>query len=332
MAIDPVFAAVPEGPTFQVWRIENFKPVAWAEPGAFFTGDSYIVLSAVLVGSSQRVSRDIYFWIGSKSTQDEYGTAAVKTVELDDRFKGEPTQHREVQGHESEAFVKLFDTYGGVRYYDGGVASGFKAIPAATGTTLFQIKGQKAPVLQIVPPTGASLNQGDVFIAASDKTLIIWIGTGANLKEKLKASQVAETLRAKYKAATVTRLENGETSPELWALLGGQVAIASAAAGGADDAHEVANVRKIFQVDGAAFKLIGEGAAATKDKLAAGVYVIQRGDVVLVYFGKGVPADVKKTGIQKGLDFLAAEKLPNYYEIAVVSDGSNSTTFDVVFA
>jgi hypothetical protein len=332
MSIDPVFEAVTEGPTFQVWRIEQFKPVLWTEIGAFFTGDSYIALSAVLVGSTQRVSRDIYFWIGAKSTQDEYGTAAVKTVELDDRFKGEPTQHREVQGHESEAFVKLFDSYGGVRYFDGGAASGFKTIPASTGTTLFQIKGRKAPVLQQVPPTGASLNQGDVFIAASEKGLILWAGSSSNLKEKLKGSQLVEVLRTKYKGAPVTRLENGETSPELWAALGGEVAIASATAGGADAAFEVANVRRIFQVDGTAFKLIAEGAAATKDKLGSGVYVIQRGETVLVYIGKGVPADVKKTGIQKGVDFLTAEKLPAHCEVAVVAEGNNSTTFDLVFA
>jgi gelsolin len=51
---------------------------------------------------------DIYFWIGKCSTQDEYGTAAIKTVELDNFHDDKPVQHRQVQGNESDGFKKLF--------------------------------------------------------------------------------------------------------------------------------------------------------------------------------------------------------------------------------
>ena len=41
--------------------------------------------------------------------QDEYGTAAYKTVELDCFLDDKAVQHREVQNHESDKFKDYFD-------------------------------------------------------------------------------------------------------------------------------------------------------------------------------------------------------------------------------
>jgi len=48
--------------------------------------------------------------LGMVCLQDEYGTAAYKTVELDTFLNDKPVQHREVQGHESELFKSYFPT------------------------------------------------------------------------------------------------------------------------------------------------------------------------------------------------------------------------------
>jgi gelsolin len=57
----------------------------------------------------EEIKQDIHFWIGKYSTQDEYGTAAYKTVELDTFHDDKPIQHREVQGHESNKFKSYFE-------------------------------------------------------------------------------------------------------------------------------------------------------------------------------------------------------------------------------
>jgi gelsolin len=74
----------------QIWRVEQFqiKPVDYKADGALalFDGDSYIVLNTYKRSpDSDVLSYDLHFWLGEETTQDEAGTAAYKTVELDDR-------------------------------------------------------------------------------------------------------------------------------------------------------------------------------------------------------------------------------------------------------
>ena len=56
----------------------------------------------------QELLYDVHFWIGKESTQDEYATAAYKTVELDTLLDDKPVQHREVEGRESALFLTYF--------------------------------------------------------------------------------------------------------------------------------------------------------------------------------------------------------------------------------
>ena len=328
---DPIFDTIPKEACFLVFRVEKFELKPWENIGNFYSGDSYVVLNAYTKGASKTVYRDIYFWLGSETTQDEAGTAAIKTVEMDDYFGGTPVQHREVQGHESDAFFKLFDKFGGIRYMDGGIEGGFRAINEDTDVILYQIKGRRRPVLQQVRPTGESLNQGDAFILQTPKKFFLWIGEKANLMEKTKAASVLDMLLANHPKASEERLDGGSTTPEFWGFLGGEKPIKDAAAGGQDAEFEASNVRIIYRFDKPA--KIAEGASATKDKLTSdGVYVIIRGQNAVIYEGKSAdPAFCKNAFVQIS-SFLAANEIPSYIPLSIAKEGITSETLDIIFA
>ncbi len=104
------FEGVGQEVGLRVWRIEDFEAVPYDETkyGKFHVGDSYIVLHTSQLGANGRLTWDIHFWLGAEASQDESGTAAYKTVELDDALGGAPVQHREVQEHESSLFESYF--------------------------------------------------------------------------------------------------------------------------------------------------------------------------------------------------------------------------------
>ena len=98
---EPQWRGAGKIPGLQVWRIEQFRVKSWPKVkyGRFHEGDSYIILHTYQedpANNPEKLAWDAYFWIGGKSTQDEYGTAAYKTVELDHMLNDAAVQHREV--------------------------------------------------------------------------------------------------------------------------------------------------------------------------------------------------------------------------------------------
>lgn len=141
------------------------------------------------------MSWDVHFWLGLETSQDEAGAAAILTVQLDDQLNGAPVQHREVQDHESQLFLKYFKS--GIRYESGGVASGFKKTEVNAGgeKRLFQVKGKKNIRVRQVDLTIGSMNKGDCFILDAGRDIYIYVGGKAKRIEKIKAISAANQIR-----------------------------------------------------------------------------------------------------------------------------------------
>lgn len=179
-----------------IWRIEDFSPVEYDQSkyGKFHIGDSYIVLKTKESGGV--LSWDIHFWIGSETSQDESGSAAILSVELDDQLGGGPIQHREVQEHESDLFLSYFKS--GVRYLPGGVVSGFTHYdPEEVEKRLFRVKGKRNVQVMEVPISVSSLNKSDCFILDLGKnhSILILMPPGSRRMEQFRANQVASEIR-----------------------------------------------------------------------------------------------------------------------------------------
>jgi len=328
----------------QIWRIEKFHVVSWPKDqyGHFFDGDSYIVLRTYKKDpAGAKLSWNVHFWLGKYTTQDEAGTAAYKTVELDDFLGGEPVQYREVQEHESDEFLKIFNNT--LVIMSGGVESGFKHVePEKYRPRLLHLKGQKKVRVTEVDLTHKSLNSGDVFVLDAGLKIFQWNGKKAGPMEKQKGASMGRALREERKARPELFVcEEGEKGPdavEFWKLLGGEGPVKSAEEGGSDtDAEkEGAKIRKLFQLSDATgkmeFKLIAEGLAIKRTQLISDdVMIFDAGNEVYAWIGKGASKEEKKQALGFAQDYLTKYNRPAYLPISRVLEGGENETFEAHF-
>ncbi|XP_037086795.1 LOW QUALITY PROTEIN: villin-1-like [Pollicipes pollicipes] len=205
----------------EIWRVEDFdlKPLAVKDYGKFYAGDCYVVLYTY--EACGRDSQLIYYWLGAHSSQDEQGTAALKTVEMDDSLGGRPVQVRVVQGKEPPHFLAMFS--GHMVVYSGGRSSAFDGVngtrDATIGDTyLLQVHGTtqyNTRAVQVECRAG-SLNSNDCFVLRHGAQVVVWCGRGATGDEREMAKKLAGEIQAEPSVVC-----EGQERPEFWTLLGG---------------------------------------------------------------------------------------------------------------
>mmetsp|Transcript_49212 Transcript_49212/g.67098 ORF Transcript_49212/g.67098 Transcript_49212/m.67098 type:complete len:373 (-) Transcript_49212:188-1306(-) len=307
----------------EIWRIEKFQVVAWPkeEYGSFYAGDSYIILKTTQ--EEEKLIHDIHFWLGESTSQDEMGTAAYKTVELDDFFDGEPIQHREVMKHESHAFHEIFPK---LTYCEGGVDSGFTHVePEAYLARLQMVKkiGRQIQVHQ-VPLTRASLNQGDCFILDAGLEVFTWMGSESSPFEKQKCNNVAENIEGSRNRCTC---ENKNDCPEddmFWTLLGGFGEISPASEATVSEEIGEGILMRLQEVDD---QLIMNEVARGDLKLdqlsSDDVNVVDAGKEIFIWIGNGASGLERRQAMGTAIKYLGANDKPMHTPIHCFKEGAS---------
>lgn len=314
----------------QIWRVEKFKIAEWPQKqyGKFYTGDSYILLRTYKkTPDAAKFSYDVHFWIGDHSTQDEYGTAAYKTVELDDYLNGDPVQHREIQNHESELFLSYFKK---IEFLDGGVDTGFKHVEAKQHTNrLFHLKGKKNVVVREVAFTIDSLNAGDVFVLDAGHDIYQMNGRQCGAMEKAKAAELTRALDdergGKPNVWVFEQDDKGDVNAnKFWELLGGRKEIAPATPD-----VEVKAEKKLFRLSDETGKMqmipVPKVARASLDSKDA--FIFDAGFEIFAWIGKGASKEEKSKALAYATDYLFKHNRPKTMPVSRILEGAENEVF-----
>jgi len=321
-----------QGTGTEIWRIENFEavPVPKSEHGKFYMGDTYIVLQTTQNKGGAYLF-DIHFWIGKDTSQDEAGTAAVKTVELDAVLGGRAVQHREIQGHESDKFLSYFKPC--IIPLEGGVASGFKTVEEEVfETRLYTCKGKRAIRLKQVPFARSSLNHDDVFILDTEEKIYQFNGANSNIQERAKALEVVQYLKDKYHEGTcdVAIVDDGKLDTEsdsgaFWVLFGGFAPIGRKVANDDDIVPESTPPKLYCITDGKMEPIDGDLSKSMLENTKC--YLLDCGAEIYIWVGRVTQVDERKAASQSAEEFLASENRPKATHVTRVIQGYESHSF-----
>jgi len=331
-----VFEGAGQSKGLEIWRIEDFAPVPYDEKqyGKFHVGDSFIVLNTK--EERGKCSWDVHFWLGSETSQDESGSAALLTVELDDVLGGGPVQHRELQGEESQLFLSYFRS--GLRYLPGGVKSGFnKFDPEDVERRLFRVKGKRNVQIMEVPLSVSSLNRSDCFILDGGKNhgILVLMPPGARKMEQFRATQVANEIRDEDHAgnAEVEIIDNN--FDKFFETLGeGSMDEIPEDDGDDEETSKMSKKTiKLYKIEDNSTSIVSEAPLKQEMLESDNAYIVYGGaEGIFVWIGKGASKEEKIKVFDVADKLIADNGLKKGTKITRVVEGIETAIFKQFFA
>ncbi|XP_017785495.1 PREDICTED: gelsolin, cytoplasmic [Nicrophorus vespilloides] len=342
--MEPAFANAGQVPGLEIWRIENFKPVAYPKDqyGKFYTGDSYVILFTK--DSNGIKSWDIHFWLGKETSQDESGTAAIMTVHLDDQLGGGPVQYREVQEHESQTFLSHFKN--GVRYLPGGIATGFSHVDRNKhDKKLYHIKGKRNIRVKEVKLSIASMNKGDCFILDVGSDVYVYVGPKSKRAERLKAISAANQVRdqdhgGRSKIHIIDEYSTSSEYDEYFSKLGegSQSEVPDESAGGDDEQFEKQqeHVVTLYKVSDASGTLetteIGQKPLLQSMLDTNDCFILTTESAnIYVWVGKKCNSRERSQSMNTAQTFMKTKNYPDWTQIQRIVENAEPSTFQQYF-
>ncbi|XP_038611701.1 villin-like protein isoform X2 [Tachyglossus aculeatus] len=334
---------IEDKPGLQIWTIEKMKmvPIPEKSYGSFFEGDCYIILHNKQ--TSRGASRDIHYWIGKDSSQDEQGAAAIYITLLDDALGGCPVQHREVQGYESEVFKSYFKK--AVIYKKGGHSSGFKNVELDSifnMKRLLHVKGKKHVSATEVELSWNSFNKGDVFLLDLGKLLIQWNGPQSNVAEKSKGLALARSIRDGERSgrAQISVVNDEASARELLLIMETVLGprprqLREAVPAPQVDLLQKGNVR-LYRVFEKGENLVVQELAMrplTQDLLQhEDCHILDQGGFkIYVWRGRASSTMEKRAAFSRAVGFIQAKGYSPSTNVEVVNDGAEPAMFKQLF-
>ncbi|KAI3830341.1 hypothetical protein MKW92_030870 [Papaver armeniacum] len=330
--LDPAFQGAGQKAGMEIWRIENFRPVPvpTSSHGKFFTGDSYIILKTTALKSGA-FRHDIHYWQGKDTSQDEAGTAAMKTVELDAALGGRAVQYREVQGHETAQFLSYFKPC--IIPQAGGASSGFKHVqPEEHETRLYVCKGKHVVHVKEVAFARSTLNHDDIFILDTKSKIFQFNGSNSSIQERAKALEVVQHIKdtfhdGKCEVAAIEdgRLMSDAETGEFWGFFGGFAPLPRKTVS-EDDKTVEASSPKLLRITKGQTEPV-DADPLTRELLDTNhCYILDCGIEVFVWTGRNTSLDDRKTGSTAVEELVRGPDRPKAHVIRVI-EGFETVVF-----
>ncbi|XP_046357104.2 advillin-like isoform X2 [Haliotis rufescens] len=172
-----------------IWKLEGRRLhlVEGNDHGFLLEGTAYIVLQISLDKTSS-----LHFWTGRNATENDVSNIHDLAHELDATICRASIFSKEVQGHESLCFLRLFPE--GLVYLEGGPHTSLSRT-ARYVKRLYVVTGRKHVRAACERPTVSALDPSVSVILDGYPRVYVWIGSKCGYVTRVKAIQVARRIR-----------------------------------------------------------------------------------------------------------------------------------------